>query len=91
MTLCPIVKCTDPAARINLIRDLKAMGFRRPFGMIDMPVSDREYIGLANGKIIGYTPAEIRLNSIIRTTTLVNSPAHFIAYVRRAGIKPTGA
>lgn len=86
----PIVRCTDPATRERLIRDLMALGFGRSGGTyihdnVGFPDPiDWPYIGLAASNsffhISGYRQADGH--------TLVNSAAHMLAYIKRAGIKP---
>ncbi len=93
----PIVKLTDPAARTRLIKDLMDMGIERSgvksFDQLapsQYPSLDYTHISIMKTgrghpyEIIGRVPSHIGLLNL----TLVNSPAHMLAYIRRMGIKP---
>lgn len=89
----PIVRCADLTVRDKLVSDLKALGFKRSSMVGSLPTSNCLYIALMahdpNHNISGYSQQDID-NGYGKAFTMVNSPTHMIAYIRRHGIRPFG-
>ena len=86
----PVVRCTDPAARLKLAEALAEVGIRHYMGIGGITASESPYMSIIGNVVIMARDSDIKTLSFLghwgQPMTLVNSPAHMLSYLKRTGL-----